>query len=78
MLGSENHITLQKPPLRPLGPRPQCSSASSRITRASGSSRFACQAAQRPVKPPPTTTTSASRSPASGGAGATAPASSSQ
>ncbi len=23
MLGSENHITLQKPPLRPLGPRPQ-------------------------------------------------------
>ena len=46
-------------------------SASSRTTRASGSSCLMCQAAHRPVKPPPMTTTSASRSPASGGAGST-------
>ena len=52
--------------------------ASSRTTRASGSSSFRCQAAHIPVKPPPTTTTSALRSPTSAGAGSTAPASSSQ
>ena len=48
MFGSESHITLQKPPLRPLGPWPQVL-ASSRTTRASGSSAFACQAAHIPV-----------------------------
>ena len=78
MLASESHMPLQKPPLRPLGPRPQTRSDSSTATRASGSSCFKYQAVQRPVKPPPTITTSASWSPASGGAGVTSPASSIQ
>ena len=77
MLASENHIVFAKPPFRPLGPRPQ-PSASSRTTRAWGSSALICQAAHIPVYPPPITTTSALRSPTSGGAGATGPASASQ
>src|ERR1044072_6775502 len=58
MFGSENHIELQTPPLRPLGPRPH-TSASNSTTEAPGSNRFTCQAAHSPVQPPPTTNTSA-------------------
>ena len=46
---SEVHIASQKPPLRPLGPRPQTGSDSSRTMRASGASRWACQAVHMPV-----------------------------
>ena len=69
MLGQREPHHVAEAAVAAARPAGRSARASSRTTRASGSSCFRCQAAQRPVKPPPTTTTSASRSPASGGAG---------
>jgi hypothetical protein len=59
-------LAAQKPPLRPLAPKPT-DSASRTTTRSEGSESVRAIAVHKPVKPAPITTTSARPPEASGG-----------
>ncbi len=59
-------LAAQKPPFRPLAPKPTVS-ASRTTTRSCGSESVSAIAVHRPVNPAPITTTSARPSEASGG-----------
>ena len=58
---------MQKPPLRPLAPKPTRLGLEQRRRRAPGRRALACSAAHSPVKPPPTMHRSASIVPRKGG-----------